>query len=53
LRRVDEYPDQTRRTVRTTSEATNLRLGEPDASTFHPSDNYEIKTIEMHEVPCN
>jgi hypothetical protein len=42
LRRVDEYPDQTRRTVRTTSEATNLRLGEPDASTFHPPDNYEI-----------
>jgi hypothetical protein len=52
LRRVVESHDGSGRTVKTTTEATSVRLGEPDAEMFHPPDGYAIKTVEMEEVPC-
>jgi hypothetical protein len=36
----------------TTREATSLSLGEPDPALFQPPDGYEVKTDELHQVPC-
>jgi hypothetical protein len=52
LRSVDESPVHLGNT-RTTSEATSLRFGEPDAEMFHPPDDYAIKKVNMQEVPCD
>jgi hypothetical protein len=43
------FEDQTRKRIR---ELTLLRPGEPDAKIFRPSSDYEVRTVEMHEVPC-
>jgi hypothetical protein len=53
LRRLDQFTDSrngatTRDEVRTT-----LSLSEPDLATFQPPKDYQIKTVEMHEVPCD
>lgn len=39
-------------TLKQSTELTNLDLREPDLSIFQPPRDYEIKTVEMHEVPC-
>jgi hypothetical protein len=39
--------------LQTIQEVTQLRVHEPDPSTFRPPPDYEIKTVEMQEVPCD
>jgi hypothetical protein len=38
--------------LKTTQELTLLNVIEPDPATFRPPPDDEIKTVEMHEVPC-
>jgi hypothetical protein len=35
-----------------TRELVSLTQGEPDPAIFQPPDGYEIKTTELHKVPC-
>lgn len=48
LRSVQDDP----RTGTTTRELVNLTQGEPDPALFQPPDGYDIKTVELHPVPC-
>ncbi len=48
LRSVQNDP----RTGVRTQELVSLTQGEPDPAIFQPPDGYEIKTIELHQVPC-
>lgn len=36
-----------------TRELVSFTPGEPDLAVFQPPQDYEVVTIEMHEVPCN
>ena len=47
------FPKSNNTTSQTIQDLTKLNVNEPDPSTFRPPPNYEIKTIEMHEVPCD
>ena len=38
---------------KTTKEITHLDLGEPDPALFQPPQGYEVKTRELHQVPCD
>lgn len=49
LRSIHEDP----RTGKKTNEATSVTLGEPDPSLFQPPDDYIVKTVDYHQVPCN
>ena len=48
LRSVQNDP----RTGVMTRELVSLTQGEPDPAIFQPPDGYEIKTTELHKVPC-
>jgi hypothetical protein len=48
VRSVSDNP----RMGETTAEITNLTEGEPDPTLFLPPDGYEVKTIELHQIPC-
>ena len=48
LRMVADNP----RFGKNTREVTNLKLGEPDPAQFEPPQGYTVKTIELHQVPC-
>jgi hypothetical protein len=52
VRSLDEEPIFRDQSFKQTRELTFLRLNEPDLKTFQPPEGYEIKTLEMHEVPC-
>jgi hypothetical protein len=56
LRRVNQFPyfrnETDMRTHKQTEELISLTTNEPDPATFQPPKDYEIKTAEMHEVPC-
>ena len=39
--------------LKTTQNLTLLQVREPDPSVFQPPADDEIKTVEMHEVPCH
>jgi hypothetical protein len=54
LRRVDEEPLSLpgMSTSKRSMDLISLSLQEPDLTTFQPPADYEIKTVEMHEVPC-
>jgi hypothetical protein len=45
-------PGPNNATYQNIQDLTKLNVDEPDPSTFRPPPNYEIKTVEMHEVPC-
>ena len=47
------FPKSNNTTSQTIQDLTKLNVDEPNPSTFRPPPNYEIKTIEMHEVPCD
>ena len=38
---------------KTTREITHLDLGEPDPALFQPPAGYEVKTRELHQIPCD
>jgi hypothetical protein len=52
VRSLDESPIFSDQTQKRTRELTFLRLDEPDLKTFQPPTDYEIRTVEMHEIPC-
>jgi hypothetical protein len=47
-----EYQGPNHQDLKTTQNLTLLQVREPDPSTFRPSPDAEIRTVEMHEVPC-
>jgi hypothetical protein len=53
LRSADETPSSAKQTVTTNIEVTRLDFGEPDPAIFLPPKGYEVKTVQMHEVPCD
>ncbi|MBB6142505.1 hypothetical protein HNQ77_000443 [Silvibacterium bohemicum] len=48
LREITDDP----RSGKGTRELTSLDLNEPDASLFAPPADYEVKTIGVHQIPC-
>jgi hypothetical protein len=54
MRSFYESPILAPETVTTTrnEEMTSLALDEPAPATLQPPEDYEIKTVEMYEVPC-
>ena len=48
-----EYQGPNHQDLRTTQNLTLLQVREPDPSLFKPPSDDEIKTVEMHEVPCD
>jgi hypothetical protein len=48
LRTVTDDP----RSGTTTNELVNLTRGDPDPALFQPPEGYEVKTEELHQVPC-
>lgn len=53
LRRMTERPSSSSGTISTKYELIDLNLSDPDISVFAPPENYPVKTVSMHEVPCN
>jgi hypothetical protein len=49
LRQIDDDP----RSGKRTRELTSLDLNEPDASLFAPPADYEVKTVGVHQIPCD
>jgi hypothetical protein len=53
LRREDQFTDSRSGAItQSTEEITTLDTSEQDLATFQPPKDYQIKTVEMHEVPC-
>jgi hypothetical protein len=52
LRSVYESPAFGDQIIQQTKELISLDTSEPAPATFQPPKGYEIKTLEMHEVPC-
>jgi len=54
LRRMAEepLPLPSMLTIKRSEEVVSLNLEEPDVTTFQPPMGYEIKTVEVQEVPC-
>ena len=47
-----ESPGSNNQDLKTIQDLTVLKVIEPDPAMFRPPQDYEIKTVEMHEVPC-
>jgi hypothetical protein len=47
-----EYPLLPNRTKSYSQDLVKLTMGEPNAKTFEPPEDFEVVTEEMHEVPC-
>lgn len=52
LRSVEQSPAFGNERVQLTNEVTRYSTDEPDPVSFRPPKDYEIKIVEMHEVPC-
>lgn len=52
LQQEVDYPPSPKHNSKWTRRITNLRLGDPDPSTFDPPTGYTVVTETMHRVPC-
>jgi hypothetical protein len=52
LQQEIDYPPSPKHNSKWTRRVTNLRLGDPDPSTFDPPSGYSVVTETMHKVPC-
>jgi hypothetical protein len=53
LREESQFTDSRSGTIVQSEALTALDTNEPDLKIFQPSKDYKIKTVEMHEVPCD
>lgn len=52
LQQEVDYPPSPKHNSKWTRRVTNLRLGDPDPSTFDPPSGYIVVTETMHQVSC-